>query len=158
MTELTETHRPREPRRRVSRRTFLKVTFPALGAGVLAATGIAVFDWRGMGTYAAWHWRGVRNHAAAYRYAFLPPAESIRRQFSDLTIDEAGLHRFLEDYEKHVGPVKLSNPTANRVLFSKFLLSTDYYRNGADPKKPVHYVAFFDPYVSPCWNPFASAA
>jgi hypothetical protein len=158
MTEMTGALRPSEPRRPVSRRTFLKVSLPALGAGLLAATGAAAFDWLGLRTYATWQWRGLRNYAAGYRYAFLPPEEAIKRHFSDLTIDEAGLRRFLKDFEKHVGPVKLTSPGAHRVLYSQFLLSSDYYRNGADPKRTVNYVAYFDPYVSPCWNPFAPAA
>jgi hypothetical protein len=142
----------------VSRRKFLKVTLPALGAAALAASGFAAFaDWFGWGSYLEWQWRGLRNYATAYRYVFLPAEERIKRHFGDLTIDEAGLRRFVRDYEKHVGRIKWYSVTSNRVLFSKFLLSSDYYRNGADPKRPVKYVMFYDPYVSPCWNPFARA-
>ena len=155
---MSETLAGDTPPARVSRRRFLKVTLPALGAAALAASGFAAFeDWFGWGSYLEWQWRGARNHATAYRYVFLPAADRIKRHFSDLTIDEAGLRRFVRDYEKHVGRIKWYSVTSNRVLFSKFLLSSDYYRNGADPKRPVKYVMFYDPYVSPCWNPFARA-
>jgi hypothetical protein len=157
-TRAGETRAGHTPAVKVSRRRFLRVTLPALGAALLAASGIAAFeDWLGVGSYLGWQWRGARNYATAYRYAFLPAEERIKRYFGDLTIDEAGLRRFVRDYEKHVGRIKWYSATPNRVLFSKFLLSSDYYRNGADPKRPVKYVMFYDPYVSPCWDPFARA-
>ena len=142
----------------VTRRQFLRVTLPAIGTAVLVATGFAaVEDWLGFGNYLEWRWRGLREHTTAYRFLFLPAEDRIKRHFSDLVIDEGGLRRFVRDYEKHVGRIKWYSVTSNSVLFSKFLLSSDYYRNGADPKRPVRYVMFYDPYVSPCWNPFARA-
>jgi hypothetical protein len=36
-----------------------------------------------------------------------------------------------------------------------FLLSTDFFLNGADESRPVRYVRFYNPYKSPCWNPLA---
>jgi len=155
---MSETRPSETPAAGVSRRRFLKVTLPTLGAAVLAALGFVAFeDWFGFGSYLAWQWRGVRNYAAPYRYGFLPAEERIRRHFSNLTIDEDGLRRFVRDFEQHVERVTWHSVGANRLLFSKFLLSSDYYRNGADPKRPVKYVMFYDPYVSPCWNPFARA-
>jgi hypothetical protein len=156
MPDETPDETPGAPRP-VTRRHFLAVALPALGAALLAVTGGAAFDWFGLRTWTAWQWRELREHTSAYRYAFLPADRRIRKHFADLTIDEAGLQRFVRDYEKHVGRVKFYSVSSNGLLFSKFLLSTDYYRNGADPKKPVHYVAFFDPYVTPCWNPFVRA-
>ena len=151
------THAGRAPGRPlVSRRRFLQVTLPALGAALLATTG-AAFDWLGLRSRGQWQWRTARGCAGAYRYLFLPAEARIRKHFADLTIDDAGLRRFVADYEKHVGRIKPYSVTSNATLFQKFLLSSDYYRNGADPKRPVHYVAFHDPYVSPCWNPFARA-
>ena len=37
---------------------------------------------------------------------------------------------------------------------AQFLLSTDYFINGADESRVVHYVMFFDK-TRPCSNPFA---
>jgi hypothetical protein len=143
-----------ESGRPVTRRRFLQLTLAALSASVLAGTGIAAFDWFGLRTRAKWQWRFGGNPLTAYRYAFMPADQRIRAHFADLTIDEAGLQRFVRDFEKHVGPVRLYSVTSNGLLFSKFLLSSDHYHNGADPMKPVHYVAFYDPYVSPCYDPF----
>ena len=148
---------PARARPPIGRRRFLQVSLPALGAALLAATGTAAFDWLGLRTLGQWQWRSWRDHASAYRYMGLSAEARIRKHFADLTIDEAGLRRFVADYEKHVGRIKFYSVTTNGMLFRKFLLSSDYYRNGADPSKPVHYVTFHDPYVSPCWNPFARA-
>jgi hypothetical protein len=143
-----------DARRPVTRRRFLQFALAAFGATVLASAGLASFDWLGLRTRAKWQWRTAQNHLTAYRYAFMPADRRIRKHFGDLMIDEAGLQRFVRDYEKHRGRVTFYSVRSNGRLFSTFLLSTDYYRNGADPKRPVHYVTFYDPYVSPCWNPF----
>jgi hypothetical protein len=36
-----------------------------------------------------------------------------------------------------------------------FLLSSDFFENGADLNKPVKYVGLYDPYETGCDNPFA---
>lgn len=38
----------------------------------------------------------------------------------------------------------------------RFLLSTDFFLQGADPARPVRYLALSDPYVTPCLQPFPS--
>jgi hypothetical protein len=43
-------------------------------------------------------------------------------------------------------------------LVTLFLLSTDFFPNGADVAKPVAYFALADPYVSGCVNPLAVLA
>ena len=39
---------------------------------------------------------------------------------------------------------------------SNFLLSTDFFQNGADENKPLNYLGFYDPYKRPCANFFPS--
>lgn len=39
----------------------------------------------------------------------------------------------------------------------RFLMSTDFFLNGADESRPINYVMFYHPYRSPCWNPLAMA-
>lgn len=39
---------------------------------------------------------------------------------------------------------------------SNFLLSTDFFQNGADETKPVKYFGFYSPYKRPCANFFNS--
>jgi len=40
-------------------------------------------------------------------------------------------------------------------IITKFLLSTNFFREGADETKPVTYLSYYDPYKMPCQNPFA---
>lgn len=39
-------------------------------------------------------------------------------------------------------------------VVSSYLLSTDFFANGADEQRAVAYISFYDPYVRPCSNPF----
>jgi hypothetical protein len=43
----------------------------------------------------------------------------------------------------------------NNVV-SMFLLSTDFFQNGADETRAVSYVAFYDPTAAICRNPFVN--
>ena len=162
MSRSTDTnHEPtpsREVKAAIPRRRFLTVV--AAGAAALAAGigGAAFFDWLGLRTVSRWYGRGAENYARSYSWFFLEPAERIRRHFDYLTIDEDGLRRFVVDYERRYGKVTPRATAANRVMYTKFLMSTDFFRNGADEGKLVRYVAFYDPYVSPCYVPFPAAA
>ncbi len=40
-------------------------------------------------------------------------------------------------------------------IVTKFLFSTNFFREGADETKPVKYLSYYDPYKMPCQNPFA---
>ena len=143
-----------EPKKSITRRRFLRVA-AGVGATIAAgAAGIASFDWFGLRTATTWNLRGVRNYARAYSWAFLPPADRIKRHFDYLTLADADVTRFVRDYEKKYGRVTPRAVEANRLLYSKFLMSTDFFMNGADVSRPVKYVALHDPYVSPCWSPF----
>jgi hypothetical protein len=38
---------------------------------------------------------------------------------------------------------------------TQFLLSSDFFENGANLNKPVKYISLYDPYETGCDNPFA---
>lgn len=139
--------------KRLGRRTFLRV---ALGGGALAALGMAG-DWFRIRTRFLWEARAVENYARAYTYPHLPPARRIQRHFDYLTLDAAGIERFVREYEAAFGAAELDNVAANRLLYTKYLMSTDFFLNGQDETRPVRFVALHDPYVSPCWNPFGAS-
>ncbi len=81
------------------------------------------------------------------------PAEMILNYYNYLTIDLDGLNRYLVDYENAYGKIDMNNLTED--LFTKFLLSSDFFQNGADESRVVYYQILYDPYLTPCYNPFA---
>lgn len=40
-------------------------------------------------------------------------------------------------------------------VVTKYLLSTDFFLNGADESRNVRYLSFYEPHRAPCRNPFA---
>jgi hypothetical protein len=91
---------------------------------------------------------------------------------------EADLNQFADNFYADVGTygfrgrlLALGYPVLDRVDFldlreadqekfeyrvvSRFLLSTDFFRNGADETRPVSYVAYNSPYHHACGSPFA---
>lgn len=78
-------------------------------------------------------------------------AAELRRHFHYLELDEASLARYVRDYLRHLAPPDLAGPD----FYTRFLLSTDFFQNGADESRTMQYVTFYDPYVTACRNPFA---
>ncbi|MDP6977789.1 MAG: hypothetical protein QF570_04190 [Myxococcota bacterium] len=83
-----------------------------------------------------------------------PLTRVLRRHFHYLEIDDAVFAAFARDLAKHQGPWR---PKKSPPPFSRFLASTDFFQNGADESRALTYVSYYDPYVSPCYNPFAPA-
>jgi hypothetical protein len=99
-------------------------------------------------------------------------AAYLRENFDYLRLEvtDEQLRGFVADYRRHHAP--LQRALWHRVrgwgegsytrqmdqLATTFLLSTDFFLNDADESQPVHYVMFYHPYVSPCWNPLAPAS
>jgi hypothetical protein len=100
----------------------------------------------------------------------------LHRKLSYLELDESSLGKFAADFAGDYGTLghkgqllALSRPVLPLVdslaadevtrfedrVVSKFLLSTDFFRNGADETRPVKYVAYYNPYNVACGNPFA---
>jgi hypothetical protein len=78
-------------------------------------------------------------------------AAELRRGLPYLEIEAGSAERYCRDYLRHVGPPQ----TGARDFHSRFLLSSDFFANGADDGRSVRYVALYDPYLTPCANPFA---
>lgn len=143
------------PPQKADRRTFLKVAAGIAGAAVFARPAFAATqEWGGIRAYLTWYLRSARNHLNGYSHAHREAGERIRKYFDYLTLDEAGVARFVEEYEKYAGEVTIVSVHAHRGMFERFLLSTDFFLNGADESRTVRYLALHDPYVSPCWAPF----
>ena len=110
----------------------------------------------------------------------------LRRRLSFLKLDDQGLHAFAKDQTGALFAKKIptwdrlryhllaaASPSYKRfyrssgqrsrtarledTLVSTFLLSSDFFLNGADESRTVRYVAYYDA-LRPCQNPFARAA
>lgn len=95
----------------------------------------------------------VAAKVAAYRYPHLGYRQAIISQFPYLDIDPAGLDRFVQDYARVFGAKTWT--TALDQLFEVFLMSSDFFPNGADETRTVRYVALYAPGETICYNPLA---
>ena len=103
----------------------------------------------------------------------------LRKRLDYLTLDVAGLHAFAADLSSRriVSGTRLKligtfMPVYRRLrldghnmledalrhgeerIVSNYLLSSDFFINGADETRPVHYLGFYDA-LKACSNPFA---
>ena len=135
--------------RTVGRRTLIKRG--ALGA---AAVGVG-------GAGAAWSWmvhtfgwggavERVPRISEHVRTRLLSVEQRVRTHFDYLDIDEDGLRAFA-DLHREAYP----DAEYDFKLYERFLLSTDFFLNGADEGRVVTFVRYYDPYRNPCWNPCA---
>lgn len=125
----------------MNRRKFLKL-------GLAAAVGAG-----SAGSVLYYNWDSVEWHLQSLQRSIIPVEDRLRSHFAYLKIDEAGLAAYAERHRELFGSG--SDVRRDPMFYDRFLLSTDFFQNGADESRLVHYVAFYDPYVSPCWNPCA---
>ena len=81
----------------------------------------------------------------------------LREHFDYLDIDDETLRRFANDFELQREPLAPGTELSGSD-HTRFLMSTDFFQNGADESRPLRYVAYYDPYVSPCYNPLVGTA
>ena len=127
----------------MTRRTLLKV------AGLSAVPrGAGMLAWRDT---LSWFFRrgGARVEALVWS-----PEERLAAHFDYLDLDPAGVARFFADLEKHRPGFSRTLPLGPDI-HTRFLLSTDFFRHGADEQRQVRYVAYYEPGVSACLNPLA---
>ena len=78
-------------------------------------------------------------------------ATRLRGYFDYLSFDDDVIAAFVRDYQADTPRIHRREPTD--AIASRFLLSTDFFQNGANEAHPLHYVRYYDPYRSPCYNP-----
>lgn len=80
-------------------------------------------------------------------------ARHLRSAYWYLQVDDADLQQFAREYHEIYGA-----PTLGHLQHVEdiFLRSTDFFPNGADESRPVRFVALYEPYASPCFNPLRS--
>lgn len=95
----------------------------------------------------------------------------IKSEFNYLQLDQEGLEQFVEDYlslqhHSSVNKMKLRsyyllklNSTDSQLitkLTRNYIQSTDFFRNRMNESLPVKYIGFYNPYKTPCANPFSA--
>jgi hypothetical protein len=135
----------------MTRRKFLKWAAGAAGVSAAAAGGAFIF-------------RDDLQHLGPGGIVAV-----LREEFPYLTFTDDDARKFAVQYEAHYQPITRrllylardgnDDLFRDRVdhLATTFLLSTDFFLNGADEQRPLKFVRLHHPYVSPCWNPLAMA-
>ncbi len=82
-------------------------------------------------------------------------AARVHKSLPFLKLDPSGVAKFAHELvaAREKGDMK---PIYWLDLAHRYLLSSDFFDNGADLAKPVKFVLFYEPYLTPCFNPFAS--
>lgn len=116
------------------------------------------------------------------RYSRLTDANTIEsivyKRLGYLRLDEIGVKSFAHDFaQRHVlssqrlraagffWPIYQRIPLdrhgwtdrinfAEERIVSNYLISSDFFQNGANEAKPVHYLGYFDALSRACGNPF----
>lgn len=81
-------------------------------------------------------------------------AKLIRDRLDMLDIPDATIAKWVNAYERNEKP--WSGDKVVRKDLQNFLLSTDLFPDG-DESKPLKFVAYYDPYISVCYNPLRDA-
>jgi hypothetical protein len=128
--------------RKTTRRRFL-----VFGAGAAAVGTGAVFLWPGLRErVSTWGLRLAR--------ASQTPERKLIEHFDYLHIPDDVARSYVADYRANVRDVgRLSELGSD--FFTRFLMSTDFFQNGADESRTLSYVACYGPTISPCYNPLA---
>ena len=131
----------------MTRRTFLLVA-----AGVTAiGTAVAAVKFR-LGP------RRLGPHVRRLEGFGLSAAQRLRRHFAWLSLADGTIESYLAEHEVRFGTMgRFARSEPN--FYTRFLLSTDFYENGAERPRngePVRYVGFYDPDTAACYNPLAT--
>ncbi len=79
----------------------------------------------------------------------------VLKSFPYLDLDHDSLRSFSKAY---LGFLRtFGRSPSKQDIEEKFLLSTDFFRNGADESQTVRFVSLYDPYYNPCYSPFREA-
>ena len=87
------------------------------------------------------------------RYRDLPLEVAIPRYYDYLELLPGSVEQFAAAYREHRD--RLGSPASTMDGVQRFLLSTDFFLQGADERRPVRFVALYAPMVNPCYRPFA---
>lgn len=98
-------------------------------------------------------WVADRTWARVIAFVNGPEAQ-LHAHFSYLTLDETGVEQYIADYQRFYGRLRRYRPLSSDIR-TRYLMSTDFFRHGADESRTVRYVGFYDPDHTTCNNPLA---
>jgi hypothetical protein len=127
----------------MTRRRFVEIASCAL-----ASAAVGAFVWEDRVS------RTIRRLDARLLALVESPQQQLRGHFSYLTLDPAGIAQYFADYRTYRGGLPRFAPLSSQVC-TRYLMSTDFFRHGADESRLVRYVGFYDPDNVPCNNPLA---
>lgn len=83
-------------------------------------------------------------------------ALKIKRHFFYLNVpfSESALFAKRHLESGHFRGYRLLAAPLEESLLSRFLMSMDFFTHAADENRQLSFVAYYDPYLSPCYNPF----
>jgi len=141
-----------DPRTSTSRRSFLRaltlgVASPLAGSQLIACDAGESEQAEAAATHEAMPPSPLASPLVS------PLAQALARDFAYLDIAPEVYDRFAGEFERAYGnwqPGQANKPHA------RFLASTDFFQHGGDEARALNFVRFYDPYRSPCYNPFSN--
>jgi hypothetical protein len=127
----------------MTRRTFFRIS-AGCGASITLASLVGVAPSRWLSTPAAWLVAMTSS-----------PEQRLADHFHYLRLDAAGIEKYFADYQLYREGLYRHRPLAPDV-YTRYLLSTDFLKNGADESRLVSYIGFYEPAVTACHNPCAT--
>ncbi len=107
----------------------------------------------GAGTLGAHRWtRPLVERGVEFVWS---PKRRLMWHFSYLDLDPDGVDAYVRDVDRDIGRLSRLRSWPSYV-FTDFLLSTDFFRHGADETRRVKYVALYAPYITICHNTLAT--
>jgi hypothetical protein len=128
----------------ITRRRFLWLA----GAGAIPV-GAGLLVWRD--TAGGLVGRSARRLDAMVRR----PEARLQAHFDYLDLDAGGVRQFFADVARF-NPAFSPRRPLGPDIHTQYLMSTDFFRHGADESRRIQYVAYYDPSVTACRNPLAT--
>ena len=85
-------------------------------------------------------------------------ADALAETFPYLRSAAGTVASFAAAYRAAYNAPNLLDTASRTHLEHCFLMSTDFFQHGGDERRELRFVALYDPYVTPCYNPFRRPA
>mgnify|MGYP000229649352 CR=1 FL=1 len=117
-----------------------KLVVLGVGMGGLALAGAGVYAWRRT------RFESLQGDAREFALALADGAAK-----AGVTLSDAIVIRWCEDYESFGGKLKKRRGKVSRKQLESLILSTDFFDANTDGA--TQYVSHYNPHKVPCYNP-----